>query len=229
MINLKNITKIYGKNGMETKALDKVDLTVEKGESVAIVGKSGCGKTTLLNILGAMDKQSEGRYLFEDMAVSDFNGKQSAQFRNKKIGFIFQHFNLISEYTALENIEMPMGYGKKKGRERRKRALELLKLVGLEGYANKKPGQMSGGQCQRVAIARALANNPEVILADEPTGALDSENAKYIMNLLLCINQEGTTLILVTHDNSLAQMCKRMVVLEDGKIIKQEVQKDEMK
>lgn len=227
MINLKNVIKIYEKNGTETKALDRVNLTVEKGESVAIVGKSGCGKTTLLNILGAMDKQSEGKYLFEDMEVSDFNSKQAAQFRNKKIGFIFQHFNLINEYTALENIEMPMGYGKKPGKERRKRALELLKLVGLEGYENKKPSQMSGGQCQRVAMARALANNPEVILADEPTGALDSENAKHVMDLLLRINQEGTTLILVTHDNSLAKMCKRIIVLEDGKV-KREVPEDEL-
>lgn len=218
-IKLRGITKVYDAKKPELKALNEVTLDICERESVAIVGKSGCGKTTLLNILGAMDSPSAGTYLFDGTEIGTLNRKERAAFRNQKIGFVFQNFNLIAEYNVRQNIEMPLGYAGIHAEVRKKRTEEVLEQVGLSGYEEKHASQMSGGQCQRVAIARALANRPSVILADEPTGALDRANARMIMDLLLGINQLGTTLIMVTHDPSLAEMCNRVITLEDGHVV----------
>lgn len=219
MIKVNNLRKIYKGQGVQTEALKGITFDIMPSEFVSIMGRSGCGKTTLLNILGCMDEFDEGEYLFYGTSIKILKGKELAQFRNKKIGFIFQAFNLINEMTALENVEVPLGYAGVSRKLRKEIAFEMLSKVGLGDKIQNKPGQLSGGQQQRVAIARALANKPDIILADEPTGNLDSNNGIEVMELLKNLNKDGTTLVMVTHDDSVADFAKRKIILDDGVII----------
>lgn len=219
MIKLKNIEKCYG-TGLNTfKALDEVNLEIKKGEFVAVVGASGSGKSTLLNIIGCMDSPTDGEYYFENENVLKKSIKELAAFRNKKIGFVFQAFNLADDCTASENIEMPLGYAGVKKSERKRRVKEMLEKVGLSDKAKSYPRQLSGGQQQRVAIARALINDPELILADEPTGNLDTHNAEQIMELFEKIHGESErTVIMITHNPELAERADRIIKITDGRI-----------
>ncbi len=226
MINITNLKKVYKGKGVNTVALNSISLEIKRTEFVSIMGRSGCGKTTLLNILGCMDDFDEGEYFFKDVSIKMLKGKELARFRNKSIGFIFQAFNLVNEMTALENVEIPLGYAGIPRRQRKEIAFDMLKEVGLADKIHNYPGQLSGGQQQRVAIARALANKPDIILADEPTGNLDNKNGMEIMELLRNFNSNGTTLILVTHDEKVADYGKRRFVLDDGNIIKDTLRTD---
>lgn len=219
MIKLKNIEKCYG-TGLNTfKALDEVNLEIKKGEFVAVVGASGSGKSTLLNIIGCMDSPTDGEYYFENENVLKKSFKELAAFRNKKIGFVFQAFNLADDCTASENIEMPLGYAGVKKSERKRRVKEMLEKVDLSDKAKSYPRQLSGGQQQRVAIARALINNPDLILADEPTGNLDTHNAGQIMELFKKIHSESDrTVIMITHNPELAEQADRIIKITDGRI-----------
>lgn len=222
MIELKQIVKHYGKGDNVTEALKGVSLQIEKGEFVAITGHSGCGKSTLLNILGGMDRQTEGEYFYDGTDVSRMSEKELAGFRNRHIGFVFQAFHLAGELTALENVALPLGYAGVGAKERKERAKVLLDKVGLSEKYKAHPAKLSGGEMQRVAIARAMANHPQVLLADEPTGNLDRENGEMIMKILRELNQEGMTIIMVTHDLELAAMADRCIRMADGNIIAQE-------
>lgn len=224
MIQLKNIYKTFHLGGETIKALDNVNFKVEKGEFVSIVGPSGSGKSTLMNILGLLDVPDSGVYELDGIQINEAKEKDLAKIRNLKIGFIFQNFNLLSKLTAIENIEIPLIYQGKEAKASKKRAYELLEKVGLKGRENHMPHQLSGGQQQRVAIARALACNPEIILADEPTGALDSKTSREIMDTLEELNEKGQTIILITHDIQVANRAKRMVKIADGKLY-EEVEK----
>lgn len=215
MIKIENLTKKYNE---ETTALNNVSLKINKGEFIAIVGKSGCGKSTLLNILGGMDIQTSGSYKFNDVEVSDLKGKKLAKFRNQNIGFVFQSFYLMNDFNAIDNISLPLGYANASAKVRKDTALRLLEEVDLLHKAKSRPSQMSGGEQQRIAIARAMSNNPEVLLADEPTGNLDEENGQRIMDLLKKLNKQGLTVIMVTHDLDLAKQADRMIHISDGKI-----------
>ena len=219
MIKLSNVNKIYQGKGVSTAALSDISLTVDQGDFVIIYGKSGCGKSTLLNILGTMDKPTNGTYHFNDTDIGSLKFNELSEFRNRYMGFIFQSFYLINEFTALANVEMPLGYaGVGKG-ERKKRAAELLKMVGLEDKMKNKPSQLSGGEQQRVAIARSLVAGPSLVLADEPTGNLDEKTTDDIMELLKQINQDGTTIIMVTHNVDLAHYANKVVHIADGRIL----------
>lgn len=219
MITLKNIDKLYG-TGLNTfKALDNINLEIKKGEFVAVVGASGSGKSTLLNIIGCMDSPTGGEYFFENENILKKKYRQLASFRNKKIGFVFQAFNLADDCTAAENVAMPLGYAGMKKAQRDKRVKEILADVGLSDKAKSFPRQLSGGQQQRVAIARALVNNPELILADEPTGNLDTYNAAQIMELFQKIHRESDrTIIMITHNPELAEQADRVIRITDGRI-----------
>lgn len=219
MIKLANVNKIYQGKGVSTAALTDISLTVDQGDFVIIYGKSGCGKSTLLNILGTMDKPTDGTYHFNDTDIGSLKFNELSEFRNRYMGFIFQSFYLINEFTALANVEMPLGYaGVGKG-ERRRRAAELLKMVGLEDKMKNKPSQLSGGEQQRVAIARSLVAGPSLVLADEPTGNLDEKTTDDIMDLLKRINQNGTTIVMVTHNVDLAHYANKVVHIADGRIL----------
>lgn len=218
-IQVENLTKEYQTGKNKFQALRGVSFQIEKGEFVAVTGKSGCGKSTLLNILGGMDRQTQGSYLFEDIDVSGLKNKALAKFRNKKIGFVFQSFYLAGEMDAAHNVALPMGYGGIRAAQRRRRAAELLMEVGLENKQKSRPSQMSGGEQQRVAIARAISNAPSVLLADEPTGNLDYENGKQIMELLRRLNKDGLTIVMVTHDLELAGQTDRLIRMQDGRIV----------
>ena len=219
MITLKNIEKVYGTGTNTFKALDGIDLEIKKGEFVAIVGASGSGKSTLLNIIGCMDSPTGGEYFFENENILNKKYKQLAAFRNKKIGFVFQAFNLADDCTAAENVEMPLGYAGIKKSKRDKRVKEILNDVGLSDKAKSFPRQLSGGQQQRVAIARALVNNPDLILADEPTGNLDTNNSAQIMELFQKIHLDsGRTIIMITHNPELAEQADRVIKIADGRI-----------
>jgi putative ABC transport system ATP-binding protein len=219
MIKVENVTKIFRTKEVETAALDRVSLQVSRGEFVSIMGPSGCGKSTLLNILGLLDKPTEGAVLIGGTDVSGLKDKQMARFRNKTLGFIFQSFHLIPALNVIDNVELPMLYGENiSAKDRRTRALEALEKVELSHRLKHFPRQLSGGQCQRAAIARALAGKPEVILADEPTGNLDSRMGAEILELLLNLNREGTTIVMVTHDEHIALQTHRIIRLLDGKI-----------
>ena len=219
LIELKNIYKIYHMGDEEVRASDGVSLSIDRGEFVAIVGKSGSGKSTLMNIIGALDVPTEGEYILGGEDVSEMSDDQLAQIRNKMIGFIFQQYNLLPKLNLLENVELPLLYAGVSVQERKERALKSLAKVGLEEKWKNLPNQLSGGQQQRVSIARALAGDPSLILADEPTGALDSRTGHEVLGFLQQLNKEGSTVILITHDNGIAATARRVVRIADGKII----------
>ena len=217
-VTLRNVNKNYGNGEGLVKALKNINLEIKEGEMISIMGPSGSGKTTLLNIIGLLDLPSEGEYyLFNELMK---NGKRDnlARIRNKKIGFVFQNFNLLNNYSVLDNVEIPLIYSEDK-RNMRERSIKILSKVGLRDYINKNTNQLSGGQKQRVAIARALINEPDIILADEPTGALDKKTGGEIVNLLKDINKIGKTVIIVTHDINIANYCDRIVNIVDGEIV----------
>ena len=224
IIDLKHIVKRFYEGQMnELEILHGIDLTVKKGEFVSIVGASGSGKTTLMNIIGILDRPSEGSYVLDGLDVSKAKDKELSNIRNEKIGFVFQTYNLIARTSALKNVELPMLYAKVPRKERTKRAKELLELVEMGERMWHKPDELSGGQKQRVAIARAMANNPSIILADEPTGALDSKTGRKIMDLFHKLNKEqGKTIVLITHSPELAAETGRIITLKDGNIIGEE-------
>ncbi len=220
MIELENITKIYRMGKVEVPAVRGITLKIQEGEMVALIGPSGSGKSTLMNIIGFLDKPTIGRYLLEGVDVSRFNDNKLAELRNKKIGFVFQTFNLLPRTSALANVELPLIYSG--GGQKRKRTREALERVGLAARAHHKPTELSGGEQQRVAIARALVNNPALILADEPTGNLDSAATAEIISIFLQLNREGITVVLVTHEPDIAQQAQRIIRLLDGKIVSDE-------
>jgi len=218
-----NLTKVYERGGKKIHALSDVTLQINRGDYVAIMGPSGSGKTTLLNILGCLDKPTSGSVIIDGIDVTKLDEKELSEIRRNKIGFVFQAFNLIPILSAIENVELPMECAKIPKHERRKRARQLLNLVGLSGRAEHRPHELSAGEQQRVAIARALANKPSIILADEPTGNLDSKTGQHIMKLLGLLNYKiGTTIIVVTHDQKMASLTGRILFLEDGKLLKKE-------
>lgn len=219
MITLNNIYKIYVNGDTTTYASDDVSLHIDKGEFVAIVGQSGSGKSTIMNIIGCLDVPTSGTYLLNGVDVSTMDDDELAEIRNKMLGFIFQQYNLIPKLTVLENVELPLLYAGFKPDDRRERAIKSIERVGLSGKEKNYPSQLSGGQQQRVSIARALAGDPSVILADEPTGALDSRTGREVLEFLQKLNSEGNTIVLITHDNSIAQSAKRIVRLHDGKVV----------
>jgi putative ABC transport system ATP-binding protein len=217
MIELDKVTKVYHMGKVEVNALRGVSLSINTGEMVAIIGASGSGKSTMLNVIGCLDKPTSGSYFFEGVDVSQLNDNQLAEVRNKKIGFVFQDFNLLPRATALANVELPLIYS---GVHRRhQRAIEALGQVGLGKRANHKPTEMSGGEQQRVAIARALVNNPAIILADEPTGELDTHSSAEIMSIFHQLHQDGKTIVIITHETDIAAQAQRTVRLRDGEIV----------
>ena len=221
LIEMKEIIKRYNiGTESEIEILHGIDLKIYEGEFVAIVGESGSGKSTLMNIIGVLDKQTEGEYYLEGIDIKNANEEEMNVIRNKKIGFVFQNFNLIGRTSALKNVELPMLYAGVPAEERTKRAKELLSKVGMASRANHMPNELSGGQKQRVAIARSLVNNPSIILADEPTGALDSETSAMVMDIFNDLNKnQGKTIILITHSKEIAEQCPRIVTIKDGEII----------
>lgn len=222
MIKLEHIKKYFSMGDEQIKALDDISLEVNKGEYLSIIGPSGSGKSTLMNILGLLDIPDEGEFLLDGINTKNLSDGSLAKLRNKKIGFVFQNFNLLPKLTAWENVQVPLIYQGKSAKESKKIAYEYLEKVGLKGRENHLPKQLSGGQQQRVAIARALSCKPEIILADEPTGALDSKTGTEIKKLLKDLNSEGQTIVLITHDNSMALEAQRIVRIADGKLYKYE-------
>lgn len=225
LIEIKDLKKIYAQGEEPVHALDGVSISIDEGEFVAIMGASGSGKSTMLNILGCLDTPTEGSYLLDGIEVARRSRKELAIIRNKKLGFVFQNFNLLPRTTAIEQVELPDLYmGRLSRKERHKRAIELLKRVGLGGRIKHTPAQMSGGQQQRVAIARALMNEPPVLFADEPTGNLDTKSSIEIMQLFTELSNEGITIVMVTHEDDIAAYAKRRLVMKDGKLVKDERQ-----
>lgn len=224
MVNmeLKNVSKVYKMDGVEVKALDQVFLQIEKGDLLSIIGPSGSGKSTLMHILGLLDKPTAGTVKIEGEEIPFKDDTKLAHLRNQKIGFVFQSFNLLPRTSALENVELPLIYSGVSGRERRQRAETVLKEVGLGHRLFHFPNQMSGGERQRVAIARALINNPAIILADEPTGNLDSKSGTEILEIFKDLHKKGHTIVLVTHDMNIAKMAQRVIKVKDGKIVNRE-------
>ncbi len=222
VIQVQDVHKVYSLGETQVHALRGVSLEIRRGEFVAIMGASGSGKSTFMNILGCLDKPTSGRYLLEGTDVAQLDKKQLAAIRNRKIGFVFQGFNLLARTTALENTELPTLYARIDKVERHRRALEALKMVGLSERTDHFPSQLSGGQQQRVAIARALVNRPSILLADEPTGNLDSRTSVELMEIFQSLNDRGLTVILVTHEHDIAQFAKRSIVFRDGKIRRDE-------
>ncbi|GAW31089.1 ABC transporter ATP-binding protein [Carboxydocella sp. JDF658] len=222
MIRLEELSKHYQMGKVVVKALNNVSLTIAAGEMVGIVGPSGSGKSTLMNILGCLDVPTSGKYYLDGKEVSELDEDELAEIRNRKIGFVFQNFNLLPSLTALENVELPLIYRGIGGAERRIRALEALEKVGLSDRIDHKPVELSGGQQQRVAIARALAGDPPVILADEPTGNLDSRSGREVMEILAQLHQQGKTIIIITHDQNIAARLPRVVRIQDGMLLAEE-------
>ncbi|MBN1568162.1 MAG: ABC transporter ATP-binding protein [Acidobacteria bacterium] len=219
MIEAENVTKIYRTEEVETTALDSINLQLEEGQFVSIMGPSGCGKSTLLHVLGLIDNLSDGTYRFLGEDVSNYSERKRSIIRKKNIGFVFQSFNLIDELTVYENIELPLIYGKTPAHERISRVEASLEKMDITARKNHFPRQLSGGQQQRVAVARAIINQPNLILADEPTGNLDSEHGAEVMNLLVKLNEEGTTILMVTHSMENAAYSRRIIQLHDGRIV----------
>ena len=222
IIDIRDITKTYHMGDIEVKALRGVSFTAEKGEFIAVMGPSGSGKSTMMDIMGCLASPSSGEYYLEDEEVSNLSDNRLAEIRNRKIGFVFQSFNLLPRTTALHNVELPLIYGGTSRKERRKRAFESLEAVGLADRVDHKSNELSGGQIQRVAIARALVNNPSLIFADEPTGNLDTKSSEEIMSIFERLNDKGSTLVMVTHEPEVAQHAQRIIQLRDGLISKDE-------
>ena len=220
MVKLNNIVKIYNsKKANEFKALHGVSAEIRDGELIAIIGKSGAGKSTLLHILACIDNYQEGEYYIDDVLVKDLSESQYAKIRNEKIGMVMQDFALVEDFTALENVMIPLNFSKKKVSDKKEKALSALKSVGIEELAKKLCSKLSGGQKQRVAIARAIVNEPSMILADEPTGALDTKTSAEIMELFKSLNKQGRTVVIVTHDPKIAEQCGRVIEISDGNIV----------
>ena len=219
IITVDNINKTYKNGSLELQVLKNISFKVDRGEFLAIMGSSGSGKSTMMNILGCLDNQYEGRYILDGIDISKSSENELSEIRNKKIGFIFQSFNLLPRLTALENVELPLVYSSVPKEERHKRANELLEMVGLKDRTHHRPNELSGGQRQRVAIARALVNNPSIILADEPTGNLDSKSEEEIIEILQKLNKMGKTIVIVTHEPNIGEIAQRKIVFKDGEII----------
>lgn len=219
IIRLENVFKVYGSGEAEVRALNGVDLTIEEGEYCSIMGPSGSGKSTAMNIIGCLDRPSSGHYYLDKLDVAQMEDTELAQIRNKKLGFVFQQFHLLPQLSALENVMLPMIYAGVNGKERRDRAAEALKRVGLEKRLNNKPTQLSGGQQQRVAIARAIVNRPVLLLADEPTGALDSRTTQEVLDIFGELNASGITVVMVTHEPEVARQTQRVVWFRDGDVV----------
>ena len=230
VVKIEEIHKIYDSGEIPVHAVRGVSLDIHRGEFVALMGASGSGKSTLMNLLGCLDRPTRGRYLLDGIDVSQLDRNELADIRNQKIGFVFQGFNLLARTTALENTELPMMYGKRRhsSRDMRQRALHSLEIVGLSDRADHFPNQLSGGQQQRVAIARALANDPEILLADEPTGNLDSKTSVEVMGVFQKLNEQGITIIMVTHELDIARYCKRNLILRDGRLVRDELVLDRL-
>jgi putative ABC transport system ATP-binding protein len=223
VISAEHLVKIYTLGDYEIHALRGIDLSIEKGGFVAIMGPSGSGKSTLMHILGCLDRPTRGKYLLEGEDISSLDRNSLARIRNQKIGFVFQSFNLLSRTTALENVELPLLYNNSYSKERIEKAKKALCLVGLEGRENHYPNKLSGGQQQRVAIARALVNDPAIILADEPTGNLDTRTSIEVMEIFQTLNESGITILVITHEKDIAMYAKRNITFRDGKIVKDEI------
>ena len=218
MITLNNISKTYYQGKLAVPILHGISLTIQRGEFVSIMGPSGSGKSTLMNIIGCLDRPTEGKYILNDVNILTADESKLALIRNEYIGFVFQHFNLLPRLSAVENVELPLIYGGVKKSERRQRALETLSKVGLSDRVHHLPSELSGGQKQRVAIARSIANSPRFIMADEPTGALDTKSGEQVMDIFTNLNAEGTTIVMVTHEEEVAEYSSRRILLRDGKI-----------
>lgn len=223
MIELKDVTKTYNMGKVKVHALRGVSFDIKQGEFISIIGPSGSGKSTIMNILGCLDNPSEGEFRLDGKEISKYSNNDLAEIRNRKIGFVFQKFNLLPKLNAYENVELPLIYQGMKSKERHKKVIASLEKVGLSDRLHHKPTELSGGQQQRVAIARALATNPPIILADEPTGNLDSVSGKEVLETLLELNSNGITIILITHDLEVASKAKRIVTLKDGKVVEERV------
>ena len=219
MIELKSVSKVFQTKDIETRALDDICLKINSSEFVSIMGPSGCGKRTLLNLIGLLDQPTAGTILIHDTDVSGMSDREAARFRNKSLGFVFQNFHLVPSLNVMDNVELPLLYGRVAAVERKERVKEVLNMVGLSHRMKHFPSQLSGGQCQRVAIARAIVGHPEIILADEPTGNLDSRMGEEIMDILLELNELGVTVVMVTHDEHIASKTGRIVRLLDGKLV----------
>jgi putative ABC transport system ATP-binding protein len=219
MIDLRDISKIYYRGAEELQILKQISLTVQKGDFAAIIGPSGSGKSTLMNMIGLLDAPTSGSYTLDGVATEKMSDNQLAELRNQKLGFIFQQFNLLPRLTAIENVELPMIYAGYSQKQRRDQAMNMLKMLGMGERGHHKPSELSGGQQQRVAIARALALSPSIILADEPTGALDSKTGEEVLELIMKLNAQGNTIVLITHDPSIAEHANRVISLRDGEIL----------